>query len=224
MMNVAALFSGGKDSTYAIYLAQQRGWTVGPLITMIPEHGESYMFHIPNIGLTGMLAEAMGLGHSEFTTEGKEEEELEDLKIALANRDVAGVLTGAIASDYQTTRIDRLCHELGMRSFSPLWRWNQRHVLEDMAAAGFKTIIVGVYAEGLGEDWLGRELDENALKELDAISEKYSINISGEGGEFETLVIDGPNFLKKLEIIESTKHWEGVRGELIIKEARLVNR
>ncbi|MCK5024711.1 MAG: TIGR00289 family protein [Thermoplasmata archaeon] len=223
-MNVAALFSGGKDSTYAIYLAQQRGWTVGPLITMIPEHGESYMFHIPNIGLTGMLAEAMGLGHSEFTTAGKEEEELEDLKIALANRDVAGVLTGAIASDYQSTRIDRLCHELGMKSFSPLWRWNQRHVLEDMAAAGFKTIIVGVYAEGLDESWLGRELDEKALKELDNISEKYGINISGEGGEFETLVIDGPNFLKKLKIIKSKKHWEGVRGELIIEEARLVNK
>ena len=180
------------------------------------------MFHIPNIKWTAMLAGAMGLSHSEFTTAGEEEKELDDLKIALANRDVAGVLTGAIASDYQSTRIDRLCHELGMRSFSPLWRWDQRHVLEDMAAAGFKTIIVGVYAEGLDESWLGRELDENALKELDVIAEKYGINISGEGGEFETLVIDGPNFLKKLEIVDSTMHWEGTRGELIIKEARLV--
>ena len=223
-MKVAALFSGRKGSTYAIYLAQQRGWTVGPLITLVPEHGESYMFHVPNIKWTGMLAEAMGLGHEEFTTPGEEEEELKDLRIALADRDIAGVLTGAIASDYQSTRIDRLCHELGMKSFSPLWRWEQRHVLDDMAAAGFKTIIVGVYAEGLGEEWLGRELDADALKELDKISEKYGINISGEGGEFETLVIDGPNFLKKFEIIESIKHWDGTRGELIIKEARLVSK
>ncbi len=224
LMNVAALFSGGKDSTYAIYLAQQRGWTVGPLISIIPEHGESYMFHVPNIHLTEMLAEAMRLRHVKFTTEGKEEEELDDLKIALADRDVAGVLTGAIASDYQTTRIDRLCHELGMRSFSPMWRWKQRHVLQDMAAAGFKTIIVGVYAEGLDESWLGREIDETALKELDVISEKYGINISGEGGEFETLVIDGPNFFKKLEIIDSIRHWEGIRGELIIKKSKLVDK
>lgn len=224
LMNVAALFSGGKDSTYAIYLAQQRGWIVDPLISIVPEHGESYMFHVPNIHLTEMLAEAMRLRHAEFTTEGKEEEELDDLKIALADRDIAGVITGAIASDYQTTRIDRLCHELGMRSFSPLWRWNQRHVLEDMNTAGFKTIIVGVYAEGLGEDWLGRELDEEALKELDAIAEKYSINVSGEGGEFETLVIDGPNFFKRLEIVDSVKHWEGTRGELIIKKARLIEK
>ncbi len=224
LMNVAALFSGGKDSTYAIYLAQQRGWSVNPLISIIPEHGESYMFHVPNIHLTEMLAEAMRLRHVKFTTEGKEEEELDDLKIALADRDVAGVLTGAIASDYQTTRIDRLCHELGMRSFSPMWRWKQRHVLQDMAAAGFKTIIVGVYADGLDENWLGREIDETALKELDVISEKYGINISGEGGEFETLVIDGPNFFKKLEIVDSIRRWEGVRGELIIKKARLIDK
>ena len=224
LMKVAALFSGGKDSTYAIYLAQQRGWTIDPLISIVPEHGESYMFHIPNIHLAEMLAEAMRLRHVEFTTEGKEEEELDDLKIAIADRDIAGVLTGAIASDYQTTRIDRLCHELGMRSFSPLWRWNQRHVLEDMAAAGFKTIIVGVYADGLGEDWLGREREENALKELDVIAKKHGINISGEGGEFETLVIDGPNFYKQLEIVDSVKHWNGIRGELIIKKARLVHK
>ena len=223
-MKVAALFSGGKDSTYAIYLAQQRGWTVDTLITMVPEHGESYMFHIPNLHLTGMQAEAMRLRHVEFTTAGQEELELDDLKIALADRDIAGVLTGAIASDYQATRIDRICHELGMRSFSPMWRWEQRHVLEDMAAAGFRTIVVGVYAEGLGEDWLGRELDADALEELDAISEKYSMNISGEGGEFETLVVDGPNFYKQLEIVESERHWDGVRGELIVRKAELVEK
>lgn len=223
-MKVAALFSGGKDSTYAIYLAQQRGWTVDPLITMVPEHGESYMFHIPNIRLTGMLAEAMGLIHVEFTTTGEEEKELDDLRIALADRDVEGIVTGAIASDYQATRIDRLCHELGMRSFSPMWRWSQRHVLEDMIAAGFVTIITGVYADGLDENWLGRELDEKALKELDAISERYCINISGEGGEFETLTIDGPNFFRRLDIRESRKHWNGLRGELEIKEARLLDK
>lgn len=223
-MNVAALFSGGKDSTYAIYLAQQRGWTVGPLISIIPELGESYMFHVPNIGLAEILAQAMGIEHISFSTKGEEEKELEDLRDALEGHGVSGILTGAIASDYQSTRIDRLCHELGMPSFSMLWRWNQRHVLEDMAAAGFRTIIVGVYAEGLGEEWLGRELDEKALGELDEIAERYSINISGEGGEFETLVLDGPNFLKSLEIVDSVKHWKGTRGELVINEASLADR
>jgi diphthine-ammonia ligase len=223
-MNVAALFSGGKDSTYAIYLAQQRGWNVTPLITMVAEKGESYMFHVPNIGLCGMLAEAMGIAHSTCPTLGKEEKELGDLRKALTNLSVEGIITGAIASDYQATRIDRLCHELGMRSYSPLWRWDQESVLRDILAAGFKVIIVGVYADGLGREWLGRELDSAALQELKMISEKNRINISGEGGEFETLVLDGPNFLKRLEIIDSEIVWQGTRGEFIVKKARLAEK
>ena len=221
-MKVAALFSGGKDSTYAIYLAQQRGWDVTRLITIVPVKGESYMFHVPNIGLTGLLAEALGMEHVSFETEGVEEKELEDLRKALEGHDVEGILTGAIASDYQSIRIDRLCFDLGMRSFSPMWRWSQMMVLEDMVRAGFKVMIVGVYAEGLTESWLGRILDEKALEELADLSEKYGINISGEGGEFETLVVDGPNFHKKLEIVRSGKQWHGNSGELKVAEARLV--
>jgi ABC transporter with metal-binding/Fe-S-binding domain ATP-binding protein len=224
LMNVAALFSGGKDSTYAVYLAQQRGWNVSRLITMIPEKGESYMFHVPNISLCGMLAEAMGIAHNTCPTLGKEEKELGDLKKALTNLSAEGIITGAIASDYQATRIDRLCHELDMKSFSPLWRWDQEAVLRDILAAGFRVIIVGVYADGLGKEWLGRELDSTALLELKNISEKNRINISGEGGEFETLVLDGPNFAKRLEILESEIIWQGTRGELIVKKASLINK
>ncbi|MBA3045500.1 MAG: diphthine--ammonia ligase [Candidatus Thermoplasmatota archaeon] len=221
-MKVAALFSGGKDSTYAIYLAQMRGWNVARLITMVPEKGESYMFHVPNIGLCDMLAEAMGIPHTAFPTQGAEELELDDLRKALTGQGVEGIITGAIASDYQSTRIDRLCHELDMRSFSPIWRWGQEAVLTDILAAGFKVMIVGVYADGLGKEWLGRILDSNSMEKLKALSEKNRMNISGEGGEFETLVIDGPNFLKKLEIIESETIWDGSRGEMKITEARLV--
>ncbi|MDO9537049.1 MAG: TIGR00289 family protein [Thermoplasmata archaeon] len=223
-MNVAALFSGGKDSTHAIYLAQQRGWNISPLITMIPEKGESYMFHVPNIGLCKMLAEAMGIPHVEWKTAGEEEKELEDLKKALEGHGVEGIITGAIASDYQATRIDRLCNELGMKSYSPLWRWNQKDVLSDILNAGFKVLIVGVYAEGLGKEWLGRELDQKALADLEKNAEKSRINISGEGGEFETLVIDGPNFLKRLEIIDSEINWQGNRGEFVVKKARLIDK
>jgi ABC transporter with metal-binding/Fe-S-binding domain ATP-binding protein len=223
-MNVAALFSGGKDSTYAIYLGQQRGWDVSRLITMVPEKGESYMFHIPNIELAGMLAEAMGVPHLNVPTAGQEELELHDLKKALAGLGVDGIISGAIASDYQHTRIDRLCHELGLVSFSPVWRWNQIAVLEDIIAAGFKVMIVGVYADGMGKEWLGRIIDTDSLKELAILSEKNRMNISGEGGEFETLVVDGPNFLKRLEILDSEITWDGTRGEYRITGARLAEK
>ena len=220
-MNVAALFSGGKDSAYAIHLAQMRGWDISRLITMVPEKGESYMFHIPNVHLCGMLAEAMDLPHVEVRTAGEEEKELEDLRKALTGLGVDGIVSGAIASDYQHTRIDRLCYGLGMKSFSPLWRWDQMNVLEGIVAAGFRIIMVGVYADGLGKEWLGRELDSAALKELKKISEKNRMNISGEGGEFETLVLDGPNFAKRVEIVESEKTWGGSRGEMRVINVRL---
>ena len=93
-----------------------------------------------------------------------------------------------------------------------------------MISAGFKIMIVGVYAEGLGEDWLGRTLDAETLEELDKIATKYSINVSGEGGEFETLVTDGPCFIKKLEIVESKIEWDGMTGNLTITEAKLVEK
>lgn len=220
-MKVAALFSGGKDSAYAVYLAQQRGWDVTGLVTMVPEKGESYMFHVPNIGLCGMLAEAMGIHHVSFPTQGKEELELEDLRRALSGLGVKGIVSGAIASDYQHTRIDRLCHELGLVSFSPLWRWNQGHVLEGIVSAGFRVMVVGVYADGMGKEWLGRLLDEKSLRELEELSGKNRMNISGEGGEFETLVLDGPNFISRLEILESDTVWHGTSGEFIVRKAKL---
>ncbi len=223
-MKVAALFSGGKDSTYAIYLAQLRGWEVEYLVSLFSKSEESYMFHVPNIHLTPLLAEAMGIEFVGKETDGEKERELEDLKEVLMSLKIDGVLTGAIASDYQATRIDRICHELGLVCHSQLWRWDQKHVLDDMIEAGFKIMIVGVYAEGLGEDWLGRILDKNALTKLEEIAARYGINVSGEGGEFETLAVDGPNFIKKLEIVESNTNWDGITGNLEVTEARLVEK
>jgi ABC transporter with metal-binding/Fe-S-binding domain ATP-binding protein len=223
-MKVAALFSGGKDSAYSIYLAQQRGWDVARLVTMVPEAGESHMFHIPNVHLCGMLAEAMGIPHVAMPTKGEEELELDDLMKAISGLGVGGIVSGAIASDYQHARLDRMCNELGMPSFSPLWRWNQREVLEDIVAAGFTVMIVGVYADGMGDEWLGRILDRKAIGDLAALSGKNRMNISGEGGEFETLVLGGPNFAKRLEIIKSETAWDGTRGELRVIEARLARK
>jgi len=223
-MKVAALFSGGKDSTYAVHLVQQRGWDVSKLVSIVPEGKDSYMFHIPNIHLTPMLARALDIEHIEHGTRGEKESELDDLRDALAPLDVDGVVTGAIASDYQAARIDRICFELGIRSFNPLWRWDQEQVLNDMVGDGFEVLIVGAYADGLGKEWLGRTLDENAIRELRSISEKRGINVSGEGGELETLVVNGPNFHKRVEIVDSEVVWSGNGGELLVKDARLVEK
>jgi diphthine-ammonia ligase len=223
-MKVAVLFSGGKDSTYVIYLAQQHHWEVRFLVSLFPESEDSYMFHVPNIHLTPMLAEALGISFVRKDTKGEKEKELQDLRDVLAVLDVEGVVTGAIASNYQRSRIESICSELDLNCHNPLWGTDQKGVLEEMIDSGFHIIIVGVYAEGLGHEWLGRVLNADALAELEPIADKYGINVSGEGGEFETLVLDGPNFQKKLDIINSSLTWEGMSGTLHVTEARLVGK
>ena len=220
-MKLAALFSGGKDSAFAIYIAQQYGWEITHLVTLVSRSQESYMFHVPNIHLTEALAEAMNIPLVKQETAGEKEEELEDLKAALSIPGIDGVLTGAIASDYQWSRINRVCHDLGLRVFSPLWRKDHAMLVKDMIDAGFEMMIVGVYAYGLDEKWLGRTLDMDAFDELLALREKYGISPAGEGGEFETLVLNAPYFKKRLVIEEMEKEWHRDSGSVRVKSVRL---
>jgi len=220
-MKVAVLFSGGKDSTFSIYIARQYGWDVTHLVTLLPEKKDSWMFHSINIHLVDKLAEAMSIPLTKRITKGEKEDELEDLKKILSELDVDGVVSGAIASEYQRTRIEKVCYELGIKSFTPLWHKNQELILRDEVDACFKIVIVGVFAHGFNESWLGRSLDEKCIDDLVLLKKRYDINIAGEGGEFETLVLDCPLFKKKLVLDEVSKEWKRDSGVLQVKKAHL---
>ena len=220
-MKVAALFSGGKDSAFAIYIAKQWGWDVTHLITIQPEKRDSWMFHSINIHLTEKLAEAIDIPLINKQTKGEKEEELEDLKDVLKNLKIDGVISGAIASEYQRTRIEKICSELEIKSFTPIWHKNQELILRDQISAGFKIIVVGVFAHGLDKTWLGKTINEELIDELIKLRKKYSINEAGEGGEFETLVLDAPIFQKKLVLEEISKEWKRDSGILKVKKAHL---
>ncbi len=223
-MKVAALFSGGKDSTCALYVAQQRGWLVSDLVTLVPESTESWIYHVPNIHLAPKLSDCLGIPLTQRTAGGGETGEMEALKFALKDVEVDGVVTGAIASDYQKSRIDDVCDDLGLRCFSPLWRRDQASLLDDYLAMGFRILIVGVAAEGLDQRWLGREMDRVAKDELLALSKKTGVSPCGEGGEYESLVTDGPNFRKSLRVIEARPDWRGRSGTLNILQAETVEK
>jgi len=220
-MKTAALFSGGKDSTFSIYIAERYGWSVSHLVSLIPKNKDSWMFHSVNIHLVDMMAEAIDLPLVKRDTKGEKEDELEDLKKILSGLDVEGVISGAIASEYQRTRIEKVCYELGIKSFTPLWHKNQELILREQVNAGFKSIIVGVFAHGFNESWLGRTIDEKCIGDLLNLQKKYGINIAGEGGEFETLVLDGPLFKKKLVLDEVSKDWKRDNGVLQVKKVHL---
>ncbi len=220
-MNVAVLISGGKDSALALYRALRRGYNVKYLVTMIPQREDSWMFHYPNVRLTSLFADACDLPLVKAETSGVKERELEDLKRLLVKLDVEGVVSGAVCSVYQKSRLDRICAEIGLESISPLWHEDQKGLMEELLNNNFWVIFTGVYAYGLDQRWLGRRLDRDALIDLMELNRKYGISIMGEGGEYETLVLDAPFFRKRIRILRARTVWDGESGYLLVEEASL---
>ena len=226
-LRVAALFSGGKDSTYAAWQASKREDFVC-LITLFPKSEMSFMFHFPNLKWTRLQAEAMGMPQLTATTEGVKEEELNDLRSAIEEAKskyrLEGVYTGALASVYQKTRVERICGDLGLECVSPLWGIDPEAHLRTLVADGFSIMVVSVSALGLDESWLGRVLDSESIDELVALGKKYRFHVGLEGGEGETFVLDAPLFSRRVEVRAATKHWSGDSGYLEISDAVLAAR
>jgi len=226
-MRLGVLFSGGKDSTLALHNAAEKEKVVC-LITLVSENKESFMFHTPNIDVTGLQAEALGLPLIRKVTEGKPEEELTDLEEAIAQAvkdfQIDGIVTGAVESVYQAARIQQICNRLGVWCVNPLWKRNQKALLEEVVAEGFKTVISGVFAYPLDKRWLGKQIDEDLIEKLVALSEEYGLSPSGEGGEIETTVLDAPLFKKKIEVLDSEVEAQGNSGVFRIKQARLTEK
>ncbi len=223
-MRLGVLFSGGKDSTLALHYAAKKAEVVC-LITLFSKNSQSYMFHTPNIDLTVLQAEALGLPSIRKVTEGKPEKELKDLEVAIAhaidNFEIEGVATGAVESVYQASRIQRICNSLGLWCVNPLWQRNQKQLLEEVVSEGFRTVISGVFAYPLDKKWLGKWIDEALIDKLMALSDKYGLSPSGEGGEIETTVLDAPLFKKKLEILDFKVEAHGNSGVFKIRKAKL---
>jgi diphthine-ammonia ligase len=222
-MKTAVLFSGGKDSTYATWVVQHQGWDVDVLLTVQPSSSDSLMFHHPNVEWAHLHAEAMGLRHD--TVRATRKDELADLRHDLAelktNQGVSGLVTGAVASDYQKTRFDNMCDTIGLKTYAPLWHKNPKLLVEDLKRAGFRIILTAVAAKGLDESWLGRELSDSEWSRLDRLSKMHGIHLTGEGGEYESFVLDAPHFSKAIEIEKSRNEWHGDNGRMIIEKASL---
>jgi len=223
-MNVAVLITGGKDSALALYRAPKQGYKVKYLVAMFPEREDSWMFHYPNIHMTEFFAEAAEIPLIKGKTTGIKEREVEDLKNLLAGLDIEGVVSGAVASKYQKARIDNVCRQLGLKSIAPLWGEKPEKLLRELLENDFEVIIVGVYALGFSQEWLGRRINEETVQELLKLREKYGISPIGEGGEYESLVLDAPYFKRKIQILETEKVWRENQGYLLVKKARLVRK
>ncbi len=220
-MKLAALTSGGKDSIFAIHLAQLGGHEVTHLVTIKPDRDDSYMFHSINIHIVDMISRTCGIPLVVESSSGEKEEELADLERALGELDVDGVVVGAIESVYQGSRVHRICDDLGLEVVEPLWHRDPEQLLRDMIHV-MDIRIVQVAAMGLDEKWLGRVIDSAAIDELIELNRSYRIHICGEGGEYETLVLDAPFFTSRIEILDAETAWKGDWGIFRVNEVKLV--
>lgn len=219
---VAVLFSGGKDSCMSAYLAKKQGHDIMCLITMDSENPESYMFHTPSIRKTKHQAKVMNLPLIVKKTKGEKEKELGDLEIAIREAKkrykINGVVSGALASNYQKSRIEDICDKLGLKCLNPLWHKNEFKYLNEIIKNKFQVIITAVSAYPLNGSWLGREIDKKFIEDLRKLHKKYKIHPAGEGGEFETFVLDCPLFERRLKVTGANftgeKHSWGMEVEL----------
>jgi len=223
-MRVAVLATGGKDSTLALYKVLKGGYEVKYLVSMIPRREDSWMFHYPNMHLIDLFAEAVGLPLMKGETSGEKEVEVEDLKRLVAGLDVEGLVCGAIASTYQKTRIEQICKQLNLKCIAPLWQQNPYNILREILNLKFEVIITGVYAHGFSKEWLGRKIDTETVDALMDLNRRFGVSPVGEGGEYETLVLDAPFFTKRLKIVEAEIVWKGQSGHLLIKRAELMDK
>ncbi len=224
-MKLGVLFSGGKDSCYAMYKVGSEHEIVC-LLSVFSESPESYMFHVPNIGWTKLQAEAMDLPILIKSTKGEKEKELEDLRKLIVDAKekfrIEGIVTGALASEYQTSRIQKICDELNLKCLNPLWGMDQVQLLNEVLDVGFEVLIVGVFGYPLDEKWLGKKINHILIEDLKKYEEKYKINPAGEGGEIETFVLDGPTFFKEVIVEKSEIDYENHAGVFSIKKAKLI--
>jgi len=224
-MKLGVLFSGGKDSTFATELANSGKNEVVCLMSMKSENKDSYMFHTPNIDLTELQAESLGIPLLTRNTKGKKEDELSDLKRLIQKTKkeykIEGVVTGAVESVYQASRIQKICSELNLWCFNPLWQLDQEELLNQLLKRGYDIIISGIAAYPLDEKWLGRKINKSMVKELVELKEKFGVNPAGEGGEFESLVLNGPNFKKKIEIKAHRLEYSNHSGVFVVEDVEL---
>ena len=224
-MRVCVLYSGGKDSNLALLKAHDV-FDVACLVTISPRSEESCLFHYPNTEIVRLQAESLGLPLVSERCSDDETSSLKALRKALKNAidfyGIEGVVTGAIKSTYQATRFQRICDELDLWCFNPLWLREEISLLKEALDLGFEIVFTRVAGYPLDRSVLGKRLTKDTVKMLGDVR-KY-LNPSGEGGEYETLVLDMPLFKKKLKIVKFNVIGRNYDATLIVKKAVLVEK
>ncbi len=224
-INLGVLYSSGKDSNLALLKMKEKGFSIKCLMVMESLNQDSYMFHTPAIELTKLQAKSLKLPMVVDKTKGVKEDELKDLKRLIKKAKdkykLDGIVTGALYSSYQADRIAKICSSLGLRCYNPLWHMDQEEELREVISK-FDIILTGIAADGLDKSWLGRRITSKDVDKLVELNKKNGLNIAFEGGEAESLVVDGKGFSKKLVLDFDVKEESKIVARLVVKKAKLI--
>ncbi len=225
-MKLGSLFSGGKDSTYAIYLAQKQGHQVTCLLSIFTKSEESHLLHYPNMQWTKLQSQSMNIPQLTINSESNEtDDELFALEKLLQNAKdqfhIEGLVHGGIKSQFQKEKFESLCSKLDLVAITPLWNTEPEQYMNDLLDSNFVFIMITVSSDGLDDTWLGKEITKSDIVTLKHLSEKFGFNLNFEGGEAETFVVDCPLFSNSIRINKTKKTWDGYRGRFEIVDAEL---
>ena len=225
-MKLASLFSGGKDSAYAIFLAQQQGHEIKCLLSVFPKSDESHLLHHPNIKWTKLQSESMNIPQLTIISNSDQTDDelsfIENLlQTAKDEFQIEGLVHGGIKSKFQKEKFENICTKLNLIVIAPLWDSEPEQYMNELIDSGFSFILTTVTSNGLDDSWLGKIISKFDIVTLKSLSEKFGFNLNFEGGEAETFVIDCPLFTNSIKINKSEKKWDGYRGRFEIVGAEL---
>lgn len=225
-MKLASLFSGGKDSTYAIYVAKKQGHDIKCLLSIFPKSDESHLLHHPNMKWTKLQSESMNIPQLTIASVSDEtDNELTLIENLLQNAkeqfQIEGLVYGGIQSRFQKDKFENICSKLNLKVIAPLWNTDPEHYMNELLDSEFNFIVTTVSSDGMDDSWLGKTILKSDMVLLENLSKKFGFNLNFEGGEAETFVIQCPLFTNSIEIKQSKKQWDGYRGRFEIVDAGL---
>ena len=225
-MKLASLFSGGKDSTYAIHVAKKQGHEVKCLLSVFPKSDESHLLHHPNMKWTKLQSQSMNIPQLTITSNSDEtDDELSLIENLLQDAkdqfQIEGLVHGGIKSKFQKEKFENVCLKLHLTVIAPLWDIDPEDYMNELIDSKFNFIMTTVSSDGLDDSWLGKTISKSDILSLKHLSEKFGFNLNFEGGEAETFVINCPLFTNSIKINQSQKEWDGYRGRFEIVDAGL---
>ncbi len=215
-------WSGGKDSCLAAYLATTAGLKARYLANTVSEDGNRSRSHGLSAEVLQLQSQAMGIPLVQRRT-GRDnyEAEFKSMLRSFRTEGITGGVFGDIDFNEHRQWIDRVCQETDITPHLPLWEQSQDKILRDFISLGFEAIVVATKADLLGEEWLGRKVDLDFIKDLTELSGAKPITLCGEAGEYHTFVVDGPLFKQRIEIKKVSKVLRDGCWYLDIQEAEL---